>query len=257
MSMMDGVMCFIFALQLLLFSIWLPMRCQLLLTPWSRSEHETADRLQRRRLASLANLLLLGSGIVLLMLSMTGWLTQPVTIMFIFTALQVLFVVAMRQWLPVAVTLPPKRKASLQRRSVLDFISPLERLLAMIALFGVPSLSVIMLQSGLWTKDTAQLWQLCAVSLLANLCLIVAIYGAVFWQKPYSQKAMAELALPSELHIQHKVNRYLKAIIALNLLLMSILLLGYFRTQPEVFYISISLLLQLMLLRRPSEISTA
>lgn len=257
MSMMSGVMYFIFALQLMLFSVWLPMRCQHLQTPWSLSEHETSDRLMRRRLASVANLLLLGSGMLLLLLSLTGWYTPPVTIIFIFTMLQVLLLLAMRQWLPVAAALPPKRKASLQRRSVLDFISPLERLLAVIALLAVPGLSLILLQSGLWTKDIAQLWQLCAVSLLANLCLSVAIYRAVFWQKPPLQKNMAEPASPSELYIQRKVSRYLKALTALNLLLMIILLLGFFRTEPELFYISISLLLQLMLLRRAAGTATA
>jgi hypothetical protein len=252
MSLMHVVMYMIFALQLVLLSFWLPLRCQQLQKPWLLTDNPTSDRLSRRRLATFANLLLLSSGLVLLLLSLTGRLAQPVTTIFIFTTLQVLLLLAMRQWLPVAVAVPAKRKASLQRRTVLDFITPLERLQAICALLCVPGLALILLKSGLWTKDVAQLWQLCAVGSLANLCLCVAIYGAVFRQRHPRRAVAAEQTLPSQQQIQHKVSQYLRALTALNLLLMLLLLLGVFGTQPELLYIGISLLLQLTLLQSAS-----
>lgn len=247
MTMMQVVMYMIFALQLALLSVWLPLRCKLLLNPWSIAENPISDQGRRKRLVFLANLTLLSCGLVLLLFSVTGWLSQPVTTIFIFTALQVLLLLAMRQWLPVAMKLPAKRKASLQRRTVLDFIEPLARLQAMFALFCVPALAFILLKSGLWTKDITQLWQLCAVSGLANLCLIAAIYTAVFQQRQPMQGIAAEQALPMQLQIQRKVNQYLKALSALNLLLMLLLVLGIFGTTTELLFIGISLLLQLML----------
>jgi hypothetical protein len=249
MSMMHVVMYLIFALQLALLSFWLPMRCQHLLAPGLLAENGISDRLKRRRLVSLANQLLLGSGILLLLLSLTGWLAQPVTPIFMFTTLQVLLLLVMRQWLPVAAAIPAKRKASLQRRSVFDFITPLARLQTILAVFCVPALTFILQKSGLWTNDIAQLWQLCAVSGLANLCLCAAIYNVVYRQRQHNHSIETEQTMPSQQKIQQKVSQYLSALIALNLLLMLLLLLGVFGTQPELFYIGISLLLQLMLLQ--------
>jgi hypothetical protein len=257
MSMMHVLMYLIFALQLALLSVWLPLRCQHLRMPWLLEDNQTSDHLKRRRLASLANLLLLSSGIVLLLLSLTGWLAQPVAPMFMFTTLQVLLLLVMRQWLPVAAAIPAKRKASLQRRSVFDFITPLERLQTILALFCVPALALILQKSGLWTKDIMQLWQLCAVSGLANLCLCAAIYSVVFRQRQHNQSIETEQTLPSQQKIQQKVSQYLSALIALNLLLMLLLLLGIFGTQPELLYIGISLLLQLMLVKSSSGKATA
>ncbi len=248
MTMMQVVMYMIFALQLVMLSVWLPLRCQLLLNPWSSTEIAISDQGRRRRLAFLASLTLLSCGLVLLLLSLTGWLSQPVTIIFIFTALQVLLLLVMRQWLPVAMTLPAKRKASLQRRTVLDFVTPLARLQAIFAFLSVPALALILLKSGLWSKDITQLWQLCAVGGLANLCLFVAIYRAVFRQQQPMQGIAAAQALPIQLQIQHKVNQYLRALSALNLLLMLLLLLEILGARPELLFIGISLLLQLMLL---------
>lgn len=249
MSIMHIVMYLIFALQLGLLSVWFPMRCKHLLKPWLTAENGTPDQLRRWRLASSANLLLLGSGIVLLLFSLTGWLVQPITTMLVFTTLQVLFLLTMRQWLPLAATIPAKRKASLQRRTVFDFITPLERLQAVGAIFGVPAVALILLKSGLWSKDIAQLWQLCAVGGFANLCLCVAIYRAVFRQRQHNRGSEAEQNLPMQLQIQYKVTQYLRALSELNLLLMLLLLLGTFGTQPEFLYIGISLLLQLMLVK--------
>lgn len=256
MSMMHIVMYLIFALQLALLSCWLPLRCQHLRLPWVLEDHQTSDQLNRRRLAFLANLLLLMSGIVLLLFSLTGWLMQPVTPMFMFTTLQVLLLLAMRQWLPVAMAIPAKRKARLQRRSVFDFITPQERLQTILTLVCVPALAFILQISGLWIKDIAQLWQLCAVSGLANLGICVAIYRAVFRQRQHMRAIEAEQALPSLQKIQQKVSQYLTALTALNLLLMLLMLLGIFGTQPELLYIGISLLLQLMLLKSASGTAT-
>lgn len=252
MSMMHVLMYLIFVLQLALLSVWLPLRCQHLVNPWLDEEHPNSDQGRRKRLASIANLILLSCGLVLLMLSLTGWLEQPIPTIFVFTALQVLLLLAMRHWLPVALAMPAKRKASLQRRSVFDFITPLERLQTILALFCVPALALILQKSGLWSKDIMQLWQLCAVSGLANLCMCVAIYRAVFRQRQHSRSIGAEQNLPSQQKIQHKVSQYLSALVALNLTLILLLLLGAFGTQPEFIYIGISLLLQLMLLKSAS-----
>lgn len=244
MSMSHLVMYLLFTLQLLLLSLWLPQRCQQVLKTASDMLTTTANK--RRQMLVWLNMLLLVSGIVLLVFGVTGRLAQPVPLLVIFTLLQVLLLLTIRQWLPNPPVLASKRKASLQRRTVWDFISVPERLLAVLSALSVPSLALFLAQTGLWFKDVSLLWQLVALSLLADLVLCVAIYLAVFRPKA-QQNPNPELVELREVHIQRGVDRHLKSVTLLHLVLLMILLLSATHLESEWFFSGISVFIQLML----------
>ena len=236
MTIMHVAINVIFALQLALLSVWLPRRCQ---------QHK--QQLNKPRLVLLfkwLHRLVLLAGSVLLLAQISGWIAFNISILLGFTSLQVLFLLVQRQWLQPAPIIPTLRKASLQRRSVLDYVPPADRLMSVSAVLIVPLLAYALAFTGHWALDTAKLWQLTAVGVLTNTVLFVAVYLTVFRKRRNFNDPDNEAALT-----QRKVHHYLKAIIGFNMLLVLFLLLGAFQTKPELLYILLSLSLQLMLLQ--------
>ncbi|GAA0556064.1 hypothetical protein GCM10009098_24900 [Rheinheimera aquimaris] len=242
MTIMHIAINVIFALQLALLSVVLPRRCQ---------QHK---RQPDKRLLQLGftwiNRLVLLAGSALLLAQITGWIVFNLAILLAFTGLQVLLLLAQRQWLQPAPILPTQRKASLQRRRVLDYVSPAVRVMSVSAVLVVPLLASALAFSGQWPMAMAKLWQLSAVGLLTNAILFFAVYFTVFRKRQNFNDVDNQTTL-----IQRKVSQYLRAILSFNMLLVLILLLGAFQTTPELLYILLSLSLQLMLLKTGQRVS--
>lgn len=244
MTLMHVAINVIFALQLVLLSVWLPRRCQL-------QHQQQADKPLVRLYFSWINRLVLVAGSALLLAQMSGWIVLNLSLLMGFTSLQVLLLLVQRQWLQPPAILPTQRKASLQRRSVLDFITPADRAMAVTAVLIVPLLASILLLTANWPLATAKLWQLTAVGLLTDILLFVAVYFTVFRKRRHFNDPDSQA-----LQTQRKVKHYLRAIIGFNSLLVLFLLMGAFQAKPELLYILLSLSLQLMLLQTAQRAAT-
>lgn len=242
MTLMHVAINVVFALQLVLLSVWLPRRCQ---------QQQQADKPLVRLYFSWINRLVLVAGSALLLAQMSGWIALDLSILMAYTSLQVLLLLVQRQWLQPPAILPTQRKASLQRRSVLDFITPADRVMAVTAVLIVPLLASTLLLTANWPLATTKLWQLTTVGLLTNISLMVAVYLTVFRKRQNFNDPDNHASLT-----QRKVKHYLRAIIGFNLLLVLFLLLGAFQTNPHLLYILLSLSLQLMLLQTGQRAAT-
>tara|TARA_Y100001963_G_scaffold69178_1_gene96327 strand:+ start:2619 stop:3365 length:747 start_codon:yes stop_codon:yes gene_type:complete len=236
MTIMHIAINVIFALQLALLSAVLPRRCQ--------KHKQQPDKPLLQLWFKWINRLVLLIGSILLLAQISGWIVFNLAILLGFTSLQVLLLLAQRQWLQPAPILPTQRKASLQRRRVLDYVSLADRVMSISAVLVVPLLASALAFTGHWPMTIAKLWQLTTVGLLTNTALFFAVYFTVFRKRRNFHAPDNQTLLT-----QRKVNQYLRAIIGFNMLLVLFLLLGAFQTKPELLYILLSLSLQLMLLK--------